>query len=521
MAVNQEPAALEKKPSVSDQRLSVVMTATFLLCFFFSAVKAAAGLPLWMDEILAVWVIRMPDLTHIYQAIRKGSEFSPPTFHILLHYWATLFGSSDLTLRMPSILATMVTGLCVFLYTRRHLGPFPAVFAVCVVLMGMAANYALQVRQYAFIVALFSIVLILWSDLIRTRWYGLRVFSIFALLSLTISLHFYSVLLVVALGCMELLWEVYYRRFRALVWLGLFLAGCSILLWLPLIHQFTSFNAGDIHSPSYYGRPTIGFLTHSYTLLFVFEKKHSLLLLSAVIIVLLASALTKLARQRQHEERSLSSETSAEFFIVTMVTTFYPLLVFLFARLITGTFNIRYFLIANIGVALATTYVFSRWLNARRVMLPVFIAACAVVFIANPQLSDIEPALLSLAAAAPKDLPIVVGEGRIYFELMEFAPDSIKARLHYLTDPPNTKLADPTNENQIKRWYAINPQLQVSTTSEFFQHTKRFLVLHSENSSDALTPWLVKNSLIRRPLVHVGDAWLFEAVSSAEPAPAL
>ncbi len=56
---------------------------------------------LWLDEAVQA-VTAKASLGSIFQEIT--GDFHPPLFHFLLHYWVKIFGVSEISLRMPSVL---------------------------------------------------------------------------------------------------------------------------------------------------------------------------------------------------------------------------------------------------------------------------------------------------------------------------------------------------------------------------------------------------------------------------------
>jgi hypothetical protein len=104
-----------------------------------------------------------------------------------------------------------------------------------------------------------------------------------------------------------------------------------------------------------------------------------------------------------------------------------------------------------------------------------------------------------------------VSEGLQYFELSEAAPDSMKSRLFYVTAPAGVVSPDPTNEHQVERWKAIDPELHVVSPEAFFALNPRFYLLHTTGSTDVLTGWLLAQGSIEKPVAKIGSGWLFEA----------
>ena len=227
-----------------------------ILIYLATVLRFARITRLWMDEVLSVWLVRMPGVSQIYQTLLQGVEYSPPGYPVLIHGWTGVAGSSYLAMRLPSIVGILVTALAVFYLLRRYLDDSAAVLGLSLILSGTLYDYALQVRSYALTIACFAMVLVLWDGLHRkpdSRW---RVAGIAVLMSVAISMHYYCALYLVSLGIMELLYAAHFRRFRAAVWGSFLVAGVSVVLWLPLAHRIGKFLHGD-QGPAYFAAPSL------------------------------------------------------------------------------------------------------------------------------------------------------------------------------------------------------------------------------------------------------------------------
>lgn len=58
---------------------------------------------LWLDEGIQWWAVTTFPLKHLIAEYIKG-DFNPPLIHIILYFWVKLFGDSEISLRLPSVL---------------------------------------------------------------------------------------------------------------------------------------------------------------------------------------------------------------------------------------------------------------------------------------------------------------------------------------------------------------------------------------------------------------------------------
>ena len=75
---------------------------------------------LWGDEVCTVLLARMP----LPELIRTSVSWEniPPLHHVLLHFWIRIFGDSEFSVRMPSVLAGVASVWMAFVLVRRMLG---------------------------------------------------------------------------------------------------------------------------------------------------------------------------------------------------------------------------------------------------------------------------------------------------------------------------------------------------------------------------------------------------------------
>ncbi len=518
MIVNAPDTAIISKSSEESSQKHILLLAAFFSFCFLAACFRLASKPIWMDEVLAVWVVRLHSARDVVSALYHGSEFSPPTYHLLLHALATVAGSSYRVLRIPSILATLVSGLCVFALLRRYFGVRAAAFGLAFSLLGILSSFALEIRPYALVVACFAVAVLLWDRLDGNRQDLWRICLLTLCLALATALHFYAVLFVPCLAMMEALWSGHHRRLRFPVWLGFIVAGGLSLLWLPLIKALGRYNSGDTSSGNYYARPIPGRIMDTYASLFVSDKKQVLFLLVAVCLVAAFYALNKAhspipAALEPSQDRQKHS--AINLYIIAFCAVAFPLLVFIFALVVTKTYNTRYCLIACLGFALLTASALSRIPAFRLITAPLLLAGCVLVFFRSipAGVPPNMPEIAEVLSHATEPYPIVVGEGLQYFQLEEGLPDGLKSRLVYVTAPAGAAIPDPTNENQVKRWIPLRPDLKIVNAQTFLARNPRFYLLHTSDSTDILTGWLIRHNMIDKLDINSGGVWLFEAGS--------
>ena len=102
---------------------------------------------LWSDEATSVWFSRQP----IASLLTTVCDPHPPGYYLFLKFWSVL-STSEVWLRVPSLLAGLGAILVAYEITRRRYGQKTAtVVAVILALQPLQSWYASEVRMYALV----------------------------------------------------------------------------------------------------------------------------------------------------------------------------------------------------------------------------------------------------------------------------------------------------------------------------------------------------------------------------------
>ncbi|MBB5057532.1 hypothetical protein HDF16_002238 [Granulicella aggregans] len=487
---------------------AAVATSFIFVRYFVEMTRYSRSQPLWLDEILTTWLVRLGSVASIYDGLAKGAEYSPPGLPVLLLWWSKLVGASYLSLRSPSFVGIALAAVAIFLLVRRYMDFSIATLAAVLVLCGPLHVFAQQVRPYALTVTCFTFALLLWDGLEQSghpRW---NLAGINVLLSAAITLHFYSILYLVPFAAMELLYSLSSRRFRAPVWITLAIAAASISLWIPLALRASRFNSAD-HGPGFYAAPTsLRFAQSLWFVLFPVDIFVSLLLL------LFAGLLVYLAGIR-NRKISVQPKTRRPLLWIATGCALLPLATFLFARLVSGTYNLRYILPASICTVIALCFA-AESLPFRSILVPLCSIAIATHALVPRR---IEPFVdnRAILQAASKPYPIVMAEGLMFFQAEEdqSLTTQERGRLEYLILPQGHALKDATNENLVIRWLGILPQLPAYPVDPYLQSRRCFYVFDSHESADDLADYLNTQTLTTTNRTFIGKGTLDEMCPSA------
>ena len=193
---------------------------------------------LWFDEAFSVRIARR-SLSEIVRL--TTTDVHPPLYYLLLHFWTRLFGETESTVRMLSVVFSALTvfviyRLALLLFDRRT----AVLTALLTALSPLQIFYAQEARMYAQLTCLSTI-----SVYFFLRWLkdGKRLSAVLYVISTAMLLytHLYAVFVVLA-QCLyfailfTLARETFQKRWRA--WLAMsFITGLLIVPWTLIAFQ--------------------------------------------------------------------------------------------------------------------------------------------------------------------------------------------------------------------------------------------------------------------------------------------
>lgn len=131
----------------------------FLLCISFLVRLLSLNQSLWLDETTTANVVRNLGYLDI---ITKFSphDFHPPFFYLLMKFWTNIFGYGEVSLRMPSVLASLVAGYVVYkLAENAKLGQSKSLWASAFFLFNpLIVYYSQEARMYSLVTLLITLV---------------------------------------------------------------------------------------------------------------------------------------------------------------------------------------------------------------------------------------------------------------------------------------------------------------------------------------------------------------------------
>ena len=478
-----------------------VFGAVFLTACYLFATLRAGSTHLWLDEVNTVWLARLPSYSAIWDAIWAGADYSPPTYLFLLHPLLEIGGeSSRLLPRIPSIVAVFGAAICIYFLMRPSMSRSASLVAFGGVLGSGIFEFAVQARQYALIAFALALALVVWDRLEEARRKFLYPLVLWAALSLAVSLHFFGVVIPLTLGVCEFLWLVTRRRFRLTAWIPIAGSGLTAAAWLPLASHLSKFNAIDAAAENFYAKPTPGRFADGIFDLLIGGTIGALVMLVAVGLIISANMINRMPLVSQDQSLrvpSVEDRILSHVEIVIIALCALPLITFGLSLFVTKAFSLRYMSSVALLFGLGLGYVVNR-VPFRNLVATILVVLLAGQIIYRGKKPDPVQDVLGALGRVTTDLPIVVGEGLLFIELMRAADEKLRSSLVYLASPPDAETPDPTNELMVVRHTRWRPDYRVVERERFIAENPSFvLVTRSNFSTDIITPWLLDRGLIR------------------------
>lgn len=124
------------------------MVKKFLIISFFVLILRLLSLnqSLWLDEAISANVVKNYSYSDIITKF-SPSDFHPPFFYLTLKVWTSVFGESEIALRLPSVIFSLITIYLVF----RFFGFGPSLLLA---LNPLYLYYSQEARMYSLVTLL-------------------------------------------------------------------------------------------------------------------------------------------------------------------------------------------------------------------------------------------------------------------------------------------------------------------------------------------------------------------------------
>ncbi len=176
---------------------------------------------LWLDEATSALVAKMP-VNDIFTKFLPG-DFHPPLYYLVLKFWVNIFGSSEISLRIPSVLFGIGAIFALYLIGKELFNKKTAIMAALfLATSGLHVYYSQEARMYS--LATLFVVLSVYL-FIKKRWLLLSLSLLAVGMTDYVSLFILPALLILA-----------YKEWKKVFvsWIPLVI---GFLIWLPIFFR--------------------------------------------------------------------------------------------------------------------------------------------------------------------------------------------------------------------------------------------------------------------------------------------
>jgi len=463
----------------------------WLVLAVFAAVTIPQAIlrPLWYDELSARWVSSAPTFADLVARAVGGLEPVPPLYLSVQYVFLRLFGTSELAGRLPSILG--FTACLVFLYrfTAWRLGACGGAIAMAVMTLSGAVYYAQEGRPYGMVFGCAAAAIWSWQRYTaegsaRHVWYcAIALFT-------CPSLHYYAVLLSVPFFLAEVARWFQTRRFDWKMAIAVAAPSTAMLVHLPLIRLVMS---GQSNPARAWGQPTLAFPAKFWERAL---EPGMLVFVGLLVAIVYLRAFAAAAGPEERPAAEPRSTLPVAEFVLLCGFVLLPVAGMVFAKLVTNAIAPRYVFSAMIGAAALAAHAAAYAVPTGRHWVMLLLLAAAGgngALDVRWMLREGKPGGLDIpTVAAHPDLPVVIDDYLLYAVLTWYAPEPIRSRIVYLTDPE--RLSHYTRAGQMEL-IAVT-----ATKGGMFRGQAGYLV-----------PYLAEHPrfLLYEPLDHPGnESWL-------------
>lgn len=469
----------------------------FSTVYFAATLMIASRRLMWNDELYTYYITRLPTLSDVWGALSTGTEQLPPFFYLIMRETFTLFGTNQISIRLPEAVGFWTMCLCIFLFVARRSSTLCGLLAMVFPLVTSAYYYAYEARPYGLLLGFSAFSLLSWQSVALDRRRALWMMCLVVGLAATVSIHYYGILIVVPLAVGELCRSLKLRRFDFSVWIALALAPLPLILYLPLVRQ------GMTHAGQFWSRAYWGAIPYFY----------NDLLASAVLplaIVVMFSSVYGARGACQHYPKVRAVEQKPEIYEIAAAFGFFliPVLAVSLGEFVTGAFTSRYALPAVIGVSILIAFGVDRLWRSWEPLLVLILCCCVAFTLRTVQTvreigwdtDKLNGVQSFLQSHTDNEVQIAISDAHLFFLLAHYARPQIAQRIVYLadTDASRRYLGFDSPEQGMVRLLKPWFHLRVEAYEPYIASHERFFVFGPVDVGRYSLNWVLADLVVRR-----------------------
>jgi hypothetical protein len=400
--------------------------AALSLFYVIVAVALACIKVFWFDEFITFYIAKLGNPRAIWQALYNGADPNPPLTHLLVAISIKLFGTSQLAVRLPAIVAEWFGIAFLFAFLRERVR---SLFAACGVLFFMATHaftYSVEARSYALTLCFAMASLWAWRRTVEgPRPVHAACFLALAL-ALGISSNYFAVLAFLPVAAGELTRNLLRRKLELRVWLAIAVGAIPLLAYMPLVNH-----AIAIFAPHAWNKPRADIIELSYELMMQDIFYPALVLIAVAAIVLVA--------ERFSSSQGWQLAMPPHELVAVATQMAYPVLGYVIAVAHAGMISPRFVLPMCYGfaiaVALAGHRLFARWAFTSLL----FLVVCLGYAVSRNSITGFDyqmqrEALYRVRDSLPATGTLAVSDSLLALPLYYYSPPQIAKRIVFPID---------------------------------------------------------------------------------------
>lgn len=468
-----EELALRAK-EILPRGLVTWLLGSMLLYVVIRGIVAGATNPLSFDEILTLAVSSQSTVSGIWTALSRSVDGQPPIFYLIERAFTGTLGTTQITLRLPSVLSMAGTMVCIFLYIRRRHDEWIAFLCTMLLMVtSLFLNYAANARPYSILMACIAFALVCYDRLPSFRWAILFGLS----LALAEGVYYLAAFAVLPFALAEAVVSIETKRIRWQAWLAFVFCSLPLIIFWPLLSHMRTYygshywvpTASVASLPKFYGAYL--FLGAAY---------------AGGLIVFLSAGVIGSHFLRRHEQSKSKTIRVDSALILTFLAL--PIIALVATTTMRAGMLDRYVLATIFGVCLATAWLLARATLSTVLLFALFLGSSVglhefsfwrAMHGIHPQ-SDTTSVEQFIETAGHSELPVVVSDGLSYLSLNYYASPEWSKRFVFVGDADLAAkylATDSVDKNVMD----LRPYLPIhasefsefmSTHSEFFLYTE-------------------------------------------------
>ena len=479
-------------------RKSLLVIVPFVAFVLSAAILISPNKSFWIDEIYTVCIAEQPSVADMLAAIREGCDQQPPLYALIVHATSPLITDRHLNVRLPSAVGIGLMCFCLFYYMRRYVS---GIYAFMTVLMtyNLVSEYAIEGRCYGLVLGFVALALLCLQIATHSnRYRKLAIAGLFVSMTIAIALHYYTILVIIAIFTDVVCRWVKNKQADLAVILVCVISPMILLLHVPF------FEASKQLAVNYWAK------IKSLEAAYIFYN-NIISPLSKYFIVGCLAYLVIIFIRASFKSKAKNIYTKLDMpwcdYVPVLVLALLPLLMIMISLLTVKIFLDRYVMWSIIGICILATLAISKITRNNQVV------ALAIVLLAlydsisyaayhlkdNPHLPESENIRIALQQIPYSPKYIVIADHHAYMENWFYSSPQLRERLVYpLSIEFELHYTKTDTGPRILKALRNRTTINAPDYSEFMQRNQEFFLV--TNKYEWLVPHLARTGYILRPV---------------------